>query len=109
MRVGRYASEPQLEHVERPELCGVVAPAARVLVEQHVDVARRDYAAAERGRVREGVADLVAQLRIDPLGDRDAKALLRPVEDLVGHEPTHGALEDALRLAAAQLERRWDA
>src|SRR5205814_10629869 len=81
----------------------------RSLGVEKLNVSLIEVAARARARVEENVAYVLAQLLINPFLDGQAEALLGAVENLVGHEAAHGALEDALRLKPTHLERRGDA
>src|SRR6266542_7142402 len=104
---GRPAVEehaaPELERDERPEL-EVELPSALVQLEQPLDGAGvQDPAPPARVREEQGPHE-APEPPPEPAPERHREAVLRPVEDLVGQEPPHGALEDVLGGAVAHLQ-----
>src|SRR5512133_2958954 len=96
---------PQLEHREVPQPVGVLGAALDVLAQQAAGLGRVEVAAGERGGIAQDPLDPRPQLAAEPLADRDAKALLAAVDEVLGQPAPGGeALEQPLRGAAPQLE-----
>ena len=75
------APVPELEHEQRPQLLPVVAPAGEMLATRAAAPRARRRAPGAQPRRRQLVLQRLAQLRLEPGGDRDAEALLRPARD----------------------------
>src|SRR5438445_10958850 len=96
---------PELEGHQRPKM-EVELPSVFVPLHQLLDVRCVKYPASSARLRQQQLLDKVAKLPPEPPPERDRKAMLGPVNDLVRQDPPHGAFEDALRRRVAHLAPR---
>src|SRR2546427_9491388 len=84
----------------------VELPSVFVPLHQLLDVRCVKYPASSARLRQQQLLDKVAKLPPEPPPERDRKAMLGTVNDLVRQDPPHGAFEDVLRRPVAQLELR---
>ncbi len=70
---------PQLEHHQGPELGAVIAEPALVVLPHPPDVVGADVAALPRDARQEELLTQVAEVRPQPLPERDLETLLAPM------------------------------
>src|SRR5437762_10650255 len=73
---------PQLEHHQGPELSAVIAELALMVLPHPPDVVGADVAAAPRDARQEQLLAQVAEVRAQPLPERDLEALLASMDEL---------------------------
>src|ERR1700730_2772398 len=85
----------------------MIRNATFVFVLQTRDVLRIKKTAAAQALRRQEVMRQRTQLALQPLGKRDAEALLAAPPDKWRHQPFGSTLENVLRSIAVQLVTRW--
>src|SRR3989449_6670665 len=84
----------------------VELPSFFVLLHQLLDVGCVEYSASSARLRQQQLPEAVAELSSEPAPERDPKATLGPVKNLVRQESPQGAFEDILRRPVAQPELR---
>ena len=95
---------PEFEQDEQPDLVGVIAPAALVVGPKLFERWLVEVSTRRRGFAEQQVARYRAQFLPQPLGNRQAKALLLARENLARDEARRGLLENVFPLRAVEFE-----
>src|SRR5581483_7115092 len=88
-------TEPQLQDQQGPQAIDVRAVAIQSL-DQPGNVGRLKEPARPCGVIQQQISDHRAEVVTHPVLQRDAKALLRAVQDLRGHQVAHGTTQKIL-------------
>src|SRR2546425_1051686 len=92
---------PELERDQGPQL-QIQWPASSVPLEETLDVPLVEDSAPPAGLREQQVADEAAEPAPEPPAERHCEPLLPPVDDGVGQDASHGALEDVFGHPVAQ-------